>query len=254
MRWFCSSRMTSRSGSTTSSVSCRPVMRSASNSITDLELLARHALVIGGVVVGGEGVLLRRRCAATDLREAPGRILRRALEHQMFEEVREPRLARRLVGGADLVPDHVGDHRRAVVGNDDQLQAVRQREVGDLGARRLGRKRRRREREPATSDRRRGETIRFRWHDFRTCADLSCSRARTRDMRRRHATNITGRIGDGYAASWSSPSSTAAVRFADSSSALGERLRLADAIGLIRRRRLIARRRLGQRRRAAARR
>jgi len=36
-----------------------------------------------------------------------------ALEHQMFEKMREPGFARRLVGGADLVPDHLGDHRGA---------------------------------------------------------------------------------------------------------------------------------------------
>src|SRR5262245_862488 len=45
----------------------------------------------------------------------------------------EPRLARRRVGGADLVPDHMGDHRRAVVGNDDDFETVRQREIADLG-------------------------------------------------------------------------------------------------------------------------
>ncbi len=50
----------------------------------------------------------------------------------MFEEMGQPRLARRLVGGANLVPDHVRHHRRAVIGNDDDLETVRQREVGDL--------------------------------------------------------------------------------------------------------------------------
>src|SRR5215475_5298066 len=61
-------------------------------------------------------------------------MLRRALEHQMLEEMREPGLARRLVGGADLVPDHLGHHRRAVILDHHDLQAVRQRE----GRRRLG--------------------------------------------------------------------------------------------------------------------
>ena len=72
------------------------------------------------------------------VREVAGRIFRRALEHQMFEKMRQPRLARRLVGGADFVPDHVGDDRRAVVGNDDEFQTVRQREVGDIGGRLVG--------------------------------------------------------------------------------------------------------------------
>ena len=93
----------------------------------------------------------------------------------MFEEVRQARLARRLVGGADLVPDHVGDHRRAVVGNDDQLQSVRQREVGDRSARRLGG-------DVRTASKRGGDDrgdghgrindISFEWHDWEPCKPL----------------------------------------------------------------------------------
>ena len=106
-----------------------------------LELRLRHALEIGGVVVGGEGVLLPAH-ARHHVRELAGRMLGGALEHQVLEEMREAGLAGRLVGGADLVPDHVGDHRRAVVGNDHQLEAVGEREVGDLAARPLQRGRR----------------------------------------------------------------------------------------------------------------
>jgi hypothetical protein len=80
-----------------------------------------------------------------DLGEAPGWILLRALEHQMFEEMGEARLARRLIGGADLVPDHVGHDRRATIGNDHDLEPVREGEVGDLradaGMRRTGEQR-----------------------------------------------------------------------------------------------------------------
>jgi hypothetical protein len=47
----------------------------------------------------------------------------------MLEEMREARLAGRLIRRADLVPDHVRDHRRAPVGDDDDLQAVCQREA-----------------------------------------------------------------------------------------------------------------------------
>ncbi len=57
------------------------------------ELVARHALEIAGVIVGGESVLV-----ATDLEyglgELAGRMFGGALEHQMFEEMREPRFAR----------------------------------------------------------------------------------------------------------------------------------------------------------------
>ena len=66
-------------------------MRSASNSIILRQLLARHALEIAGVVGRGEGVLV-----AADpqhgLGEFTGGMLAGALEHQMFEEVREPDL------------------------------------------------------------------------------------------------------------------------------------------------------------------
>ena len=41
-----------------------------------------------------------------------------------------------LVGGADLVPDHVGDDRRAVVRHDHHLKTVGEREVGDIRRRR----------------------------------------------------------------------------------------------------------------------
>ena len=49
----------------------------------------------------------------------------------MFEEMREARLAGRLVGGADPVPEHVGHDRRAMVGNDHDLEAVGEHEIGD---------------------------------------------------------------------------------------------------------------------------
>ena len=93
-----------------------------------LELLARHALVKAGVVAAGEGVFLAAD-GGDVLREMSAGIFRRALEHQMFEEMRQPRFARRLVGGADFVPDHMGDDRRAVVGDDDDFKPVRQREI-----------------------------------------------------------------------------------------------------------------------------
>ena len=50
----------------------------------------------------------------------------------MFEEMGEAGLARRLVGGADLVPDHVGDDRRAAVRDHDHFEAVGEREMADV--------------------------------------------------------------------------------------------------------------------------
>ena len=48
-----------------------------------------------------------------------------------------PDTPRRLVGRADPVPDHVRDDRRAMIGDDDHLHAVRELELG--GARSGGR-------------------------------------------------------------------------------------------------------------------
>ena len=108
-------------------------MRSDSNSIRVLRCSRAHALEVAGVVAGGEGVLLAAD-GGDHLREPPVRILRRALEHQVFEEMREAGFARRLVGGADPIPDHVGDDRRAVVGDDHDFEAVGEREMRDIGA------------------------------------------------------------------------------------------------------------------------
>ena len=96
------------------------------------EMLARGALEIAGVVVRRERVLLAADRGEL-LREAPGRILRGALEHQMLEEMRDAGLARRLVGGADAVPQHVGDDRRAVIRDHHHGHAVGERELRDRG-------------------------------------------------------------------------------------------------------------------------
>ena len=56
-----------------------------------------------------------------------------ALEHQVFEEMGDARLARRIVGRAVAIPDHMGDDRRAMVGNDDDVEAVGEGEMRDLG-------------------------------------------------------------------------------------------------------------------------
>ena len=104
-----------------------------------LQVLARDPLVVAGVVVGGEGVLLAAD-GGHGLRELAGRVLGGALEHQVFEEMRDAGLAGRLVGGADLVPDHVGDDRRAPVRDHHDFQPVRQREVADVRDRRRNRR------------------------------------------------------------------------------------------------------------------
>ena len=96
------------------------------------EMLARHALEIAGVVAGGEGVLLAADRWRPACEKRPAGFFVGALEHQVLEEMRDAGFARRLVGGADLVPEHVGDDRRAAVGDDHDLEAVGEREVGDV--------------------------------------------------------------------------------------------------------------------------
>ena len=97
------------------------------------------ALEVGRRVMGGEGVVLAA-IAGDELGKLARRDLFGALEHQMFEEMRDAGFALRLVGGPDLVPHHLRDNRRAAVGDDDHLHAVGKRCVGHIGTeRRYGR-------------------------------------------------------------------------------------------------------------------
>ncbi len=98
-----------------------------------LELAGWDALVISGVVVRRECVFVSAD-RGDRLRETSGRIFLCALEHQMLEEMGKPGFTRRFVSGAHFVPDHVGDHRCTVIGNDDELEAVGQGEIRNLRA------------------------------------------------------------------------------------------------------------------------
>ena len=50
----------------------------------------------------------------------------------MFEEMRETGFAGRLVSRTHLVPDHMGDDRRAMIGHDDDFKAVVQGKVRNI--------------------------------------------------------------------------------------------------------------------------
>ena len=97
------------------------------------------AVGIGGAVLVGHADLLERREIFT-------RMVFRTLEHQVFEQVREARLALRFVLRTHVVPDVHRDNRRLAVRMHDHAQAIGQGEllVGDvhadrcLGSRRLG--------------------------------------------------------------------------------------------------------------------
>ena len=82
----------------------------------------------------GEGVVLAA-VPRNDLGELARRDRLGALEHQMLEEMGNAGGAARLVGGADLVPDHLGDDRSAVIRDDQHVKTVAKREFDDAGAR-----------------------------------------------------------------------------------------------------------------------
>ena len=93
--------------------------------------VAGDTLIIGGVIARGEGVAL----ATIDVNQAvkdAKRVFRRALEHQMFEKMREAGFSGYFVGGADPVPHHVGDHGGTVIRNDHHFHAIGKLEAGDF--------------------------------------------------------------------------------------------------------------------------
>ena len=94
-------------------------------------MLLGHALEIGGVVVAGEGIFLAADIG-DDLGKDAVRIVLCSLEHQVLKEVGNTGLAGRLIGGARLVPDHMGDHGGAVIGDHHHLKTVVQREAGQV--------------------------------------------------------------------------------------------------------------------------
>jgi hypothetical protein len=87
------------------------------------------AVGIGGSVLVGDANLLEGF-------EVFALVVFRTLEHQVLEQVREARPARRLVLGADVIPQVDRDDGRLAVGVNDDAQAVGQGEllVGDVNA------------------------------------------------------------------------------------------------------------------------
>ena len=89
----------------------------------EVELVRRHRLEVVRPVQPGRAV--HRPAGGLHERDVLGlgHVLG-ALEHHVLEEVREARLARLLVLGADGVPDVDRDDRGEVVLGDDQAEAV----------------------------------------------------------------------------------------------------------------------------------
>ena len=94
------------------------------------EVLAGDTLEIGGEIIGGEGVFLAAQLRH-QMRELALLVVLGALEHQMFEEMRDAALAARIVRRAVAVPDHMGDDGRAMVRDDHDVHAVLELEMID---------------------------------------------------------------------------------------------------------------------------
>ncbi len=87
------------------------------------QAVTRQHLVVGGVVVAGEGVFFRAE-VTQDARGLARADLGAALEHHVLQGVRQAGLARGFVAGTDLVPDLRDHHRGAVVFAHHDLEAV----------------------------------------------------------------------------------------------------------------------------------
>ena len=91
----------------------------------DVERGGRNVLEIVGAVVVGRAVLVGRTDALERLEVVVVEVFA-AVEHQMLEQMREPRATGLLVLGADVIPDVHGDDGRLVVLVHQQRQAVLQ--------------------------------------------------------------------------------------------------------------------------------
>ena len=63
--------------------------------------------------------------------EEVARVVLRALEHQVLEQVGEPALAPLLVLRADVIPEVHGDERQVPLAADDHVEAVGERGLGE---------------------------------------------------------------------------------------------------------------------------
>ena len=100
-------------------------------------MLLGDLLEIGGEIVAGERVLLPADLG-DEFREFPFGMALGALEHQVLEKMGDARLAHGIVGRAVAVPHHMRDHRRAMIGNDDDVEPVVEGEMRNLRRSREG--------------------------------------------------------------------------------------------------------------------
>ena len=95
-----------------------------------VELLRRDRDVIGGDVLGCERVVLAA-ILLDELRELLGTVARRALEHQVLQEVSDAGRPPKLVARADAVPHLEGHDRAAWIFEQQHVQPVVERRGHD---------------------------------------------------------------------------------------------------------------------------
>jgi len=89
----------------------------------DLQAVGRHALVEDGAVAGGKGVV-RHPLLLQDPVEGTLRETRRALEHQVLEDVRDPGEAAAFVARSHPITERQAGGRAQTAGHGEDLQAV----------------------------------------------------------------------------------------------------------------------------------
>ena len=102
-----------------------------------LEVVRRHDLEIRGAVVRRRAVVAAAD-ALGELVVQPVRHVARPGEHDVLEQVREPRAAGQLVLGPDVVPEVDRHGRRRAVGGQNDRQAVRKRVAFERNPDRVG--------------------------------------------------------------------------------------------------------------------
>ncbi len=99
-----------------------------------LQPVGRHALEVGGVVLACERVVApsvgRDRIGQFPRGQFVGRF-----EQKVLKEMRDTRFADRFVCGPGAVPDHMHNHRRAVVLQHDNVHAIVQLVGGHISSR-----------------------------------------------------------------------------------------------------------------------
>ena len=91
-------------------------------------MIRSHPLEVAGVIKTGEGIV-RPAMRCHRIGQLTGLQVCSFLEHEMLKKMRDPGLSWWFIGRSNFVPDHMHNHRRAVVLNHHDLHAIAQHEV-----------------------------------------------------------------------------------------------------------------------------